>query len=76
MDRCVENNIEFLVNQDTATCTFSSRKWINKARKLSRDYPDLCKIVSENADGSIVVHVPISCVNLRAPRVKKDDRSE
>ena len=76
MDRCVENSIEFLVNQDTATCTFSSRKWINQAKKMALKFPDQCEIVTENPDGSIVVHIPVSCVKLRAPRVKKDDRSE
>lgn len=76
MDRCVENNIEFLVNQDVATCTFSSRKWINQAKRLANSYPEQCQIVSENLDGSVVMHIPVSCIKLRAPRVKKDDRSE
>ena len=76
MDRCVENSIEFLVKQEIATCTFSSRRWINQVKKLAEKFPDQCEIVSENSDGSIVAHVPVSCVKLRAPRVKKDDRSE
>ena len=59
-----ENVIEFLKNQDTMTVTFSQGRFISKVRELSEKFPDEVKIVAENADGSIVAHLPVSELHL------------
>lgn len=71
-DRCIENCIEFLITDKTATCTFSTKAWISKVKKLAAKYPNKVKVVAENLDGSIVAHMPVSCISLKSPREKKD----
>jgi hypothetical protein len=59
-----ENVIEFLTNQQTMTVTFSQGRFIGKVKKLAERYPDEVKIVTENKDGSIVAHMPVSYLML------------
>lgn len=66
-DRVIENVIEWLDGQKTATGTFSQKKHINKIKKMAEERPDLVQIDWENADGSIVAHFPVSMVKLRFP---------
>ena len=62
-----ENVIEFLTNQQTITCTFSARKWINKIKKLHESHPDEVHYV-ENTDGSICAHIPYKYLKISPPR--------
>lgn len=62
-----ENNIEFYTNQETATASFTQLKMINKMERLAAEYPDECQILAHNDDGSILVHFPVSWVNVRRP---------
>lgn len=62
-----ENNIEFLRNQTTATVCFSQGRFISKIKKLKEKYPDDVDICVENADGSIVAHIPTKWVKI-SPR--------
>ena len=59
-----ENVIEFLKNSDTMTVTFSQGRFVSKVRELEEKFPDEVKIVAENADGSIVAHLPVSALHL------------
>ena len=59
-----ENVIEFLKNSDTMTVTFSQGRFVSKVRELSEKFPDAVKIVAENADGSVVAHLPVSALHL------------
>jgi hypothetical protein len=59
-----ENNIEFLRDAETATCSFSQGRYISKIRKLAEKYPDECEIVAENKDGSIVAHFPVKWIQI------------
>ena len=63
-----ENNIEFLRNQQTATVCFSQGKYINKIKELKKKYPDDVDICVENADGTIVAHIPTKWVRISPPR--------
>lgn len=68
MDRCIENVIEFLVNQNQATVTLSQGRYITKVKKLIAKHPEECKIVAENKDGSICIHVPVEWIKIAPPR--------
>lgn len=58
MDIVNENVIEFLRNQERATITLCQPRFITRIRKLAQEYPEECKIVVENQDGSIMAHIP------------------
>lgn len=59
-----ENVISFLKGSDTATVTFSQGRYITKIKKLAEKYPDEVQICSENKDGSIVAHIPVSYIKI------------
>lgn len=59
-----ENAIEWIRNSDIATVTFSQGRYITKIRKLAEKYPDDVQIRSENKDGSIVAHIPVSYIKI------------
>ena len=65
MDRCVENVIEFLENQERATVTFSQGRFKSRIRKLAAERPEECEIVAENKDGSLCAHIPVKWVKIK-----------
>lgn len=67
-DRCIENTIEFLKDEQTATVTFSQGRYKTKIRKLAAKRPEECQIMAENSDGSILAHIPVSWVKISPPR--------
>lgn len=74
-DNCIENTIEFYKNDKQASVTFSQGRFITKIRKLSEKYPDKCRILSENKDGSILAHIPTNWVKIGPPkRVSEKNR--
>ena len=72
-DTMNENVIEFLRDEKTATVTFSQGRYISKIRKLAEQYPDECEIMFENADGSIVAHIPTKWVQITRREVELTD---
>lgn len=64
MEGCIENVIEFLMNEKTATVTFSQGRYKSRIRKLAQSHPEECEIVAENKDGSICAHVPVEWVKI------------
>jgi len=63
----VENVIEFLRDEKTASVTFCQGRYVSRIKKLATKYPDECQIVRENRDGSILAHVPVSWVKVSRP---------
>ena len=59
-----ENVIEWVTGDDTITVTLSQRKYISKVRKLAAKWPSLVSILAENADGSILAHLPLKALKL------------
>jgi len=76
MDRCIENVIEFLLNQEQATLTLSQGRFKSRIRKLSISHPEECRIIAENKDGSICAHIPISWVKFGPPRTVTEEQAE
>ncbi len=68
MDRCIENVIEFLENQESATVTFSQGRYKGKIRKLAEERPGECQIIAENKDGSLCAHIPTAWIKIIPPR--------
>ena len=59
-----ENVIEWITGEDTISCTFTQKKYINKVRKLADKRPDLVPVFVENQDGSIFCHLPLKALKL------------
>ena len=70
MDRLTENLIEWITGSDTATVTFSQKKYINRVRKMLQKYPSMGEIVAENEDGSVTAHISLRMVHISVFGVK------
>lgn len=64
----IENVIEWLNRQDIATFTISQKKYKNRIEHLAEKYPDECKILHRNTDGSIVAKFPLNWIRISKPR--------
>ena len=62
-----ENVIEWLKNSKVATVTLSQGKYITKIKKLAKQYPNEVEILKENADGSVLCHIPTSYIKINNP---------
>lgn len=62
-----ENVIEWLKNSKVATVTLSQGKYITKIKKLAKQYPNEVEILKENADGSMLCHIPTSYIKINNP---------
>lgn len=67
LDRCKENVIEWIENEQVATVTLSQKRHITKIRKLAAERPEDVQIKAENIDGSICAHIPVSYVKFNPP---------
>ncbi len=72
MDRCIENVIEFLENQERATVTFSQGRYKSRIKKLAAERPEECGIVAENQDGSLCAHIPVAWVRIAPPAARTE----
>lgn len=64
MDRCIENMIEFLENEERATVTFTQGRYKSRIRKLAKEKPEECQIVAQNPDGSLCAHIPVAWIKI------------
>ena len=76
MDKCIENVLEFLLNQERATVTFSQARYKSRIRKLAEQHPDECQIVAENKDGSLLAHIPTRWIRITPPAVQNISEEE
>lgn len=72
----VENGIEFVKGSDRATVSFSQGRYISRIRKLAAGFPDKCKILAENEDGSICAHIPVAWVKISPPAARNEQQRE
>lgn len=59
-----ENVIEWLTGQDTATVTFSQKKYINRIVRMAEKHGSCVEILAKNEDGSITARIPLSAIHL------------
>lgn len=76
MDDFKENVIEFVLNGETATVTFTQGRYISRIKELAKKKPDKCKITAENADGSIVAHIPTSWIRINPEKELSDEQRQ
>lgn len=68
MDRCNENVIEFLEDEQRATVTFSQGRYKRRIKKLAAEHPEKCQIMEENTDGSMCAHIPVTWIKISPPK--------
>ena len=76
MDDFKENVIEFVLNSETATVTFTQGRYITRIKELAKKKPDKCKITAENSDGSIVAHIPTSWIRINPEKELSDEQRQ
>ena len=76
MDSMNENVIEFLRDSKTATVTLCQGRYITRIKELIEKFPEKCKITAENADGSIVAHIPTTWIRINPDRELTDEQLE
>ncbi len=76
MDRCMENVIEFLENQERATVTFSQGRYKTRIRRLAAERPEECQIVAENQDGSLCAHIPVAWIKINPTQQLTEEQRE
>lgn len=70
----IENNIEWLKGNITATAFFTQGKYINRIKKLAEQNED-CEIF-ENNDGSILAHFPVKWIKISPTRQMSEERKQ
>lgn len=63
-----ENVIEWFRGGKTATLSLTQGRTITRVMKLAKSRPEECKIIAENADGSIVAKVPVGWIRINPPK--------
>lgn len=69
-----ENAIEWLKDAKTALVTLTQGRYITKIKKYTQSNPKECKVLTENADGSICARIPISWVKISPPREVSEEQ--
>lgn len=72
----VENGIEFDQGAGTATVQFSQGRFKTRIRKLAEKYPEECRILAENPDGTLLAHIPVEWVKIIPPRQLTDEQKK
>lgn len=71
-----ENAIEWYNGSERMTVTLSQRRFINKIKQYAERFPDEVEIVRENADGTLLAHVPLRFLDVRPPREVSEEQRE
>lgn len=68
-----ENNIEWvtgLKDEDKITLSLSSKRFINKVKKICSEHPEDTKLI-ENDDGTVYTELPIGCLRISYPNKRE-----
>lgn len=71
-----ENVIEWYNGSERMTVTLSQRRFINKIKRYAGRFPNEVEIVRENADGTLLAHVPLRFLDVRPPREVSEEQRE
>lgn len=71
-----ENAIEWLRGGKTATLSLTQGRTITRVMKLAKSRPEECRIIAENADGSIVASVPVCWIKISPIREVSEEQKE
>lgn len=70
----IENNIEFISGQRTATVTFSNQKHINRIKKIYEERGNEFKYFIQNDDGSICAKIPLKWIKINPGSIPDPDK--
>lgn len=73
---CLENGIEFIKDAKVATAQFSQGRYKSRIKKLAEKYPEECKILAENKDGTLLAHIPVEWVKIIPPRQLSEEQKK
>lgn len=76
LDKCVENVIGFMKDEQRATVTFSQGRYKSRIKKLAAERPEECQIMAENQDGSMCVHIPVSWIKISPLREMSEENKQ
>lgn len=76
MDSVIENVIEWIRGQETATLTLTRGTLATRVKKLAVERPKECQIIAENKDGSILAHVPVKWVRINPTITLSEEEKE
>lgn len=68
MQRVLETVFEHEDGRDIFTVSACEKWSVNMIRKLAKEYPDEVEVIAENADGSLMAHVPLGWVKIKPKR--------
>lgn len=71
----IDNAVEFLKDEKTATVTFSQGRYVSRIRELSKRFPDDVEIITD-ADGVLCAHIPTKWLRINPERQVSDDYRE
>lgn len=71
-----ETSFNYVDVDNIASFTTYERRWINKIKKWEQDYPDKVKVVAENEDGTVCVHLPKQWFKVSPPKKVSDEHRE
>lgn len=63
-EKGVENVIEWLTGERTATLTLSQSKYKTRVKTLQKKYPDKVTVDYVNDDGTMLVYLPTSWIKI------------
>ncbi|MPM13745.1 hypothetical protein SDC9_60104 [bioreactor metagenome] len=72
----METALDHYKGEDYITYCTDEKKWLRKLKWQAEQYPDHVKIIEENPDGGLVVHLPYSWFKAPAPPKKVGPMSE
>jgi len=71
-----ETSCEYIHGDDHALFFSSEDKWINRIKRLTKEYPDDCKIREINKDGSLLAYIPIKWFKIAPPKRISEQQRE
>ena len=71
-----ETCINYVDCDDMVSVSTYQKKYINKLKALVEDHPDEVKVVAENDDGTVCVHLPLKYVHISFGEHKRREMSE
>lgn len=72
----METTTNYMYGDETFTMSSSERKWINRIKKYSEQYPNDVKITHINEDGSIIAEMNKKWFKISPPRKISDKQRE
>lgn len=59
-----ENVIEGIIGETEIVCTFTQQKFIIRAKKMAKKFPDVVRILTDHDDGSLFCKMPLKALYL------------